>query len=316
MISWEHGAELLLQLVGRRALRDREQLARFRRLAGQYEPICRRLLDGAAASNSLAEGYDWAAWAASIRKSFAGGVPIGFLSNSVVRRTMVFAARRGIRHTAARVDVVRDTFGDEIARELLREDYIGLPTITSLRYRTSAHRAYHAADLAWYRRTTGRDLWDCRAIVEWGGGYGNMARIVVRMNPAVSYAIIDLPELLALQYVYLGSLLGESRLCIAGANDVRMEPGRITLIGSESALANAGRLRADAMISTWALTESPRAAQESIVENSFFGAERILFASTLDANNFVLPHIDSLRLQRLPVPRYGAIGGVDEYWVR
>ena len=316
MISWEHAVEPLLQLVARRPLRDRRQLERFRCAAPRYEELCRRLLGEAAGSNTIASGYDWTAWAATIRRSFASGVPLGFLWHPTLRATMVFAARHGIRETAHRIGVVRETFGEDDARRLLREDYIGLPTITSVRYRTSANRAHHASHLAWYRRGTGRPLWECRSVIEWGGGFGSMARLLTTMNPDLAYAIIDLPEVLALQFVYLTAVVGEGVVVIADPARPQLEPGKIVLISSQDGEEAAERLRADAFVSTFALTESPPAVQIAVAEHHFFGAGRVLISAAFQENNVLDPYVEKEGLRRLPVPAYRALGANNEYWIR
>ena len=144
-------------------------------------------------------------------------------------------------------------------------------------------------------------------IVEWGGGYGNMARIIRRMNPSITYIIVDLPELLSLQYVYLGSLEGADIInIITSVKDV-VVAGKINLISSELLLAGQFQLNCHAFISTWALTECPEYIQQFVSDKSFFSAKDVFIASRIDENN----HLRKLACNKFPVPD---LQGNHEYW--
>ena len=136
MISWEHLLEFVLQIVARPRLKDDQQLQRFNSVRERYSEICDILLSGSEGVRLGAEGYDWSGWAGQVRQSFRDGVPLGFLRQSTLGKTMVFARRRGIRATRQRVQLVSDVFGPKTAATMVEEDYIGLPTITSVQYMT------------------------------------------------------------------------------------------------------------------------------------------------------------------------------------
>ncbi|KKK58388.1 hypothetical protein LCGC14_3044940, partial [marine sediment metagenome] len=278
MISWEQPAKKIMQLLFRPRLKDREQLSRFEEISMQYPEICRRLLGDSSGSCVSMGGYEWGTWAGQVRQSFHHGVPMGFLHHSTLTQTMVFSRKKGISITEKLARNIQDTFGAQTTEILLREDYIGLPTITNLRYMTSAQRAHHTNHLASYTRATQNAFWDNQHIVEWGGGYGNMARIIRRMNPSVTYTIIDLPELLALQYIYLTSLEGKDRVHIINpGDDISVSPGVINLIPSQYLLESKENiLSCDGFISTWGLTESPQKAQMYVHKHAYFGASMIL----------------------------------------
>ena len=309
MITLEHVAELLLQPAGRLRLRDAEVMRRYHRLAPRYAEVCNRMLGPRGVDGPLNAGYDWGSWSAGVRKSFERGVPFRFLAHPVLRQTMVYARRRGMRSTAYRTGVVAEIYGDEVASRLLREDALGGPTITTLRYLTSANRAHHAMHLAEYRRVTQRDFWGASSFVEWGGGYGNMARLIRRMRPDATYTIIDLPELCALQYVYLGSLEGEDAVHVF---DGTVRPGRINLMSTYERAP----VRAEAFISTWALTESPAAAQREVAAADFFGADRVLMASNCNEYNVLSDGAAALGLRRVPIASRAGLSPGNEYWVR
>ena len=84
--------------------------------------------------------------------------------------------------------------------------------------------------------------------------------------------------MLALQFVYLGSLEGEEACHLVTADAPLLVPGRVNLI--ESGLVTRGVVepRGELFLSTWAATESPREAQDFIPNSGFFAASRLLLA--------------------------------------
>ncbi|CAN5653922.1 hypothetical protein BH23GEM9_BH23GEM9_22790 [soil metagenome] len=322
MISWEHPIEVLLQPYLRQKIRDEASLTRFWSLQRSYSGIVRQLsgnklvMAAPDESGPSVRKYAWDRWVAELRTAFKGGVPLNFLDQPVLRHTMVYQRRRGIQATRARLAIVQSIFSEAEARLLLREDYLGLPTITSVHHLTSANRSHHAAHLAAYTRTKGKRLWDSDSILEWGGGYGNMARIIRRLNPGVTYTIVDLPELLALQYVYLSSLEGDGAVRIIGTEDNPViEPRRINLLTPEVALRGAAAMRSDVFLSTWALTESPVAYQRRVIELDFFNASAILMAAMKDKENELDASLNA-SVHRTPLPTSMGLPEGNEYWCR
>jgi hypothetical protein len=196
-----------------------------------------------------------------------------------------------------------DVLGVDTAKRLLREDCIGLPNITDAKWLTSANRAHHASHLAAYLRAKGRPLWEAGCVAEWGGGYGNMARLIRRMNPRCTYIIFDLPEILALQYVYLTAVEGEEPHLLSPTEQIAI--GKVNLVASYAALA--GEVvtpMCDAFISTWALSESPASAQTAVLDRRFFGASAVLMAYRRGDGNRLEAAVGGSDLAEFPVPFY------------
>jgi hypothetical protein len=317
MISKEHFVEYFWNLTCRRDLINQEQLERFRRVRGRYAEICNLFMQGAQDLHVSQDGYEWSQWTEKIRKSFTSGVPLDFLSHPTLVKTMVLARRGGIKATAALIEPVLNIFGEQRSRELLKEDYIGLPTIQNLSYMTSANRSRLVNHLAHYTRECKRFIWDSASIVEWGGGYGNMARMIRKMNPSITYIIIDLPELLALQYVYLASIEGEKNIhLITPQNGSQVVYGKVNLISSHTVLSKIDTIQSDAFISTWAITESPQIAQDYVVNHEFFGAKSLLLGFKVDGHNYLRNRLTDKDLRRVPVPLSQRLGDSNEYWFR
>jgi hypothetical protein len=322
VVSWEHLAEWAMQPLLRRQLKDKRQLARFfainRRYAELYARLARhegRQERDFQGEDARIEGYDWARWGNEIARSFREGVPLGFLGHPTLARTMVFGRRRGIRSTQVRLRAVVEALGPGMTAGLVREDYVGLPTITTARYLTSANRSHHASHLAYYAQMRGKRFWECESVVEWGGGYGNMARLIRRMNPAVTYVIVDLPALLALQQVYLSSVEGEDAVHVVSPEGrVDIEPGKINLVAWDAVMLSRTLLACESFLSTWALTESPRACQLYVRDTGFFGARRVLLAWMCDRSNHLTGTLRGDAWRSMAVPMSGDVGTGNEYW--
>ena len=316
MISWEHVAELALSSIVRKQLRNRQHLERFDRLRYEYRGICEMLSNGQHSTITNTIGYDWGAWVETVRSSFERGVPLGFLRHPLLAHTMVFARRRGISLSRLRIDYVIRTFGVEESYLLLSEDYIGLPTITDVKFFTSANRSHHASHLAGYTRFSGKKFWETSSVVEWGGGYGDMARIVRRMNSKITYVIVDLPEILALQYIYLASLEGEDSIHVIKPGDVGdVCFGKINLVPVDLVFDGRIRLQGESFISTWALTESQPVLQHEVLNGGFFGAKNILIGSMINENNVLAREpMEAKGFKRVAVPSLGSLSAGNEYW--
>ena len=144
-----------------------------------------------------------------------------------------------------------------------------------------------------------------------------MARIIKRMNPSLTYTIIDLPELLALQYVYLSSIEGEDSVHIVQPSSTpQLAVGKINLLSSQMAVSKGGGLECDSFISTWAITESPRDAQEFVRGREFFGAKSLLLGSLINENNYLAGAVAGIGLSRIPIPTSRGIEQGHEYWLR
>jgi hypothetical protein len=160
---------------------------------------------------------------------------------------------------------------------------------------------------------TNQNFWDTSSIIEFGGGYGNMARIIRKMNPTVTYTLIDLPELLALQYIYLGSLESEKELNIVNIDNPDIVENKINFISSEFLVNENIKLDAESFISTWALTESPESLQKYITKLNFFDAKKLCLASHIDENNFLNNTLDFNKLKKEKVP---FLNSLHEYWMK
>lgn len=294
-----------LPISGEEAHRIRD---RFRAISSEYASIYQSLTqseDAFGDNSAMAEGsYPWDCWQEELAGAFLHGVPEPFLEHPTVKATMVFHGRSC---HAARMRLVRTAFGRDTADRLVVEDPVGAPHLCGRDPVTSPNRLHHATHLAQYLVTMGKGFSSQGLIVEWGGGYGDAARLVRRLAPAVTYVIIDLAADGALQYVYLATLLGDQEVTVVASPSTPLQCGGVNLMTSSVAFAHPA-LAADAFISTWALTESPRALQERVVDRRFFRARNLLLAFSMDQDNHTAAAVSELGGKLFPVPNMTAEG--------
>ena len=116
---------------------------------------------------------------------------------------------------------------------------------------TNGNTIMHAAHLCHFKQVTGRDWLDYPTIIECGGGYGSMCRLVQAIGFTGRYTIFDLPPVQALQRYFLtlhGAMGTQSVLFSDSLQVITAETGP----------------RA-ALMSTWALSEMPLPLRDEIV---------------------------------------------------
>jgi len=294
-------------------MNNQNKYEKFDKLSFEYEKICKQFVISKDDFDKSSIGYDWGSWAGKIRQAFQHQVPNNFLSEPLISFTMVYKRFRGIKDTQQRLEFAREYILEEQLKYLLEEDSIGNPIISNSEYKTSSNRTYHSAHLAMYKKISGHYFWDTESIIEFGGGYGNMCRVIKKANPSVTYTIIDLPELLALQYIYLASLIGENEINIVNESNMKISPNKINLISSEFLYKENMSLDADSFISTWALSESPYYLQKYVVNNDFFKTKNLLLASLSDENNLLKEIMNFHNIEKVNVP---LLKGNHEYWIK
>ena len=181
----------------------------------------------------------WLANRAALRRRAQQSDPRFFLHWPVVRATMFVGPSASY---VAEVELpAAETTGwtldeDEPGRPLLMH---GQATSANL-----AHNAYH---LVRFQEATGRSIGSFPHVVEIGGGYGSMARLLHRLT-AADLTVVDLPEFSALQRYFLG-LLGIPAQLVGGP------PAR-----------RAGTL----VLATWSVSEMPAADRAALLDGDAF----------------------------------------------
>jgi hypothetical protein len=223
----------------------------------------------------------WDGFRSDLENTFLPSPPFSFLRNPTILKTMfVTAGGRWMREELAYLE---GHMPETRLRELLAEDYAGDPYLFNAKYMTSHNTIHTLYHLARYSAATGCDLEDIHNVVEWGGGYGNLARIFQRLkSPSLTYTIVDLPIMSMIQSIYLSSILGEDKVRIIQSPEMTLKDGVINLLP-------VGHLkdhepRGDLFVSTWALNESSENAQKYVTSRAWFDSKHVLLAFVKDAS--------------------------------
>jgi len=257
----------------RQLARDkRDQRAVFEALVPRVGPLYQKL-----------RAYDigryttpgWVRFNAKLERALLPTPLFAFLRNPTIMYTMFVTA--GGRPLATELAHLERWVPPERLQMLLAEDYVGAPVLLNARYRTSHNTIHHLYHLAKFVDRTGHRLETVDTVVEWGGGYGNLAKLFLRWHTGrPTYLIIDTPLLSCLQWLYLATILGEDRVVLLDTPGAALRPGLVNLI--PVSLVETVSVAADLFISTWALNESSAYAQDVVIGRDWFGARRLLLA--------------------------------------
>lgn len=197
----------------------------------------------------------WNEKRARLRQLVLARDPFDFLRWDVIRTTMVKRGREPVTHELRHLQ--RRPNWKLRWRPALRESTIGRPRPFYLYPRSSGtliHQAYH---LCRFEEATGLPLTTVPFVVEFGGGYGSMCRLLHQLGFAGTYVIFDLPEVSALQRFFLRHL---DIPVFKGENQDRASlRGVFTTsdLGNLKFLLRSRPTGQAAFIATWSLTEAP-----------------------------------------------------------
>lgn len=203
---------------------------------------------------------------------FVGHMNEDFMSNEVINGTMVFTNREAFRLEAK---AVSNAFGKQVATELISK---GLnPSFLSGRSHRSSliNSTHHLHHLMRFEQCTGKKIGNMGSVVEFGGGYGNMGRIVQNFGACSRYSIVDLLLFSCIQYVFLGTVAGKEQVAFDDGSSKHDAKFLFHPLFRADAQTD---LQGELFISTWALSESTPAAYKWVVNHNWFGAHNLLLA--------------------------------------
>jgi hypothetical protein len=234
----------------------------------------------------------WKDFISELEKNLLPYPPFNFLKDPVVGHTMFVDA--GGRWFKQEISFLEKRLTKESLSILLQEDPVGGPSRLYPKYLTSHNSIHHLYHLLRFTETTHCDLKSLDSIIEWGGGYGNMMKILYRLRDgAGTYVIVDLPLFSCLQWLYLSTILGTGQVHLLRNSQDAITNGKVNLI--PLSFLEDFKIKGDLFISSWALSESTRYSQDYVMRHNWFDARHILLAYQ-DAN-VSLP--DSCRIGKL-----------------
>ena len=207
-----------------------------------------------------------------------------FLNGDVIRETM-FVSNKGFQAIKQMMGLKR-IFSKKFLKKILKGDEFGKPLIKNNKYQTSHNLIHNLSHLGVFKQSGGT-LNGQKTIVEWGGGYGCMAKIIMRINSEITYIIIDLPLVSCIQNNYLVELFGKDHVNLILSTKNKIKENKINIL--PLGLIKSFKLKTDMFISTWALSESSKYSQDYVRKNNFFGAKNILMAYSKGSETFPRP---------------------------
>jgi len=212
-----------------------------------------------------------------IERNFLNNFNYSFLNNRIIRMAMFMDY--GGEQQEYEIKYLEERLNKNTLSQLLKESPVGHPTLTDFDYKTSHNSIHHLCHLIKFSEKADVDLEKTNNIVEWGGGYGNLARIFLKINPSATYTIIDLPIFSFIQALYLTAVFGYEKVNLLLNTKDTIKPGKINIIPlDKKVLENMSFEQPDIFISTWALSESSKYSIRYVGDSSFFGARLLLLA--------------------------------------
>jgi hypothetical protein len=150
-------------------------------------------------------------------------------------------------------------------RNAIRENQTGHPSPFWLHRGSSGNLIHHAYHIAQFEEATNLRVNDMGFILEFGGGYGSMCRLLRNLHFTGKYVIFDLPAFSALQRYFLGSVgltvhsfesfksAGSGVLCISDLRQLN------------EILSNHFDPTRSMFIATWSLSEAPLGTRNQIM---------------------------------------------------
>jgi hypothetical protein len=226
----------------------------------------------------------WLNFKEKIEKVMLPYPKFNFLSNPIILFTMFATA--GGNWMRSQLKFLEERLNEKELYRLLVESPFGEPLILCEKYLTSHSSIQHLYSIERYFYKTNNKMEKIKSIIEWGGGYGNLAKIFIRkINKVITYIIIDIPIFSLIQYLYLSVILGEENVILLKSPDKKIVENKINIL--PLCFVESLNFNSDFFISTWALSESTKEAQDYVIENrNFFEAKYLLLANQRSDSSF------------------------------
>lgn len=182
--------------------------------------------------------------------------PADFLKWDVISRTMVVGNAEFVPLELAFLQALPDW--KSRWENAIKESLVGSPDMFPGFPSSSGnliHLAYHLAN---FETKTGTSISESGFILEFGGGYGNMCRLVHNLGFKGRYVIFDLPPLSALQRFFLNM---NGIPAVHTAKPFKTAPNDVICVSEFEQLQTIFSDRVNfvdaAFIATWSLSEAP-----------------------------------------------------------
>jgi hypothetical protein len=154
----------------------------------------------------------------------------------------------------------------ERLRKVLKETSVGNPPGYPGFLSSSGNYIHNTYILTKFCGFFNFDISKARKVVEFGGGYGSMCRLVYNLGFSGNYAIFDLPEFCLLQEYFLKSWNKNIKVSLRPIS--QNQPGVALLSQQEDLQKQLENFNGcpDVFIATWSISESPVELREKVFE--------------------------------------------------
>jgi len=262
------------------ALIKRDQVITFNALRNNFSDIYNKLKKYDIAQFTMPF---WKNYNAKLENVFLPYPPFLFLKDPIIRSTMFVT--RGGKFLREELTFLEKKISKKKLKSLLQEDYVGDPLLSNSTYLTSHNNIHNLYHLIRFLDKTKCSLNQIDTICEWGGGYGNLAKIFKRLKSTPStYIIFDTPLFSCIQWLYLATILGKQSVNLLQNPEDTIHAEKINLISI--CFLDYHKISANLFISTWGLSDSSKHSQDYVITHEWFNSKHILLAYQDSNNNF------------------------------
>jgi len=244
----------------------------WQHMQNTYKTIVQSAEENEAIYNKLVHG-DWQNKRKTLQQLIHGKPNKNFLSHPTIQGTMV---RQGYGNSQQYEESFLVNHTNKYIQELLNqyhETYLGGQKCECKHYNWTVNtlgQMYYLMKALTFDDTNNKP--NPSHIIEYGGGFGNLARIAKSIFPNITYIIIDLPEICAIQSLYLHETV-DFKIVVHTTVPSTWESDTIHIVPIHL-LPKITLPNVDLFISGFALTESTAYSQEQVINKNFFNALR------------------------------------------
>jgi hypothetical protein len=213
----------------------------------------------------------WAAQKARFGRTLIRDLPETFLDDPIIRPNMV---RRGWAEAQCHEEAYLRSRPLELRRRIaqFRESRVGGPFLESKFLRCSATSLGHLYYIVRITEAFSQCLAKQHAVIEFGGGYGSFARAYSLLIAPAAYTIVDFPEFLVIQQLYL-RMNGVACTIVRAPGVAAESPRTVTLLPVY--FLEETEFIGELFVSHFALSETPAALQRLVARRRFFGCDTL-----------------------------------------
>ena len=149
----------------------------------------------------------------------------------------------------------------EYFKNIIKEDWVGNPTPYFYYLKSSGNTIHHAYSLLQLINIYDINFSQINSIFEFGGGYGNFCKLILKSNFNGNYVIFDLPLMSSIQKLYLNLCNVNSIIKFKSNNENRI----ISLIND---LDDITKDDPDLFIALWSLSECPFILRDQVLNRN------------------------------------------------